>query len=64
MVGTCPHKRQAQGHIHCIVEIDRLERTEPLIVIHRHDRVEIALDRPSENRVSRQRPRQSGNLRT
>src|SRR4051812_20179322 len=45
VVGARPHLRQAHCHIHRLVEIDHLERRQALVVIKRHDHVELPAQR-------------------
>ena len=39
MIGRCAYNRQAQRHVHAIVEMQRLDRDQRLIVIHAQRRV-------------------------
>ena len=45
-----------ERQIHAVVERDQLERRQPLIVIHRHDRIELPVRGAIKQRVRRMRP--------
>ena len=34
VVGRCPHDRQAERHVHAVIKMQRLQRDQPLIMIH------------------------------
>lgn len=43
--------RQAEGDVHGVVEVQQLERDEPLVMVHCNDGVEVAAGGVAENRV-------------
>src|SRR5215472_14224984 len=56
MVDRGARKRQAQGDVDAFVEAAKLDRDVALIVVHRHDQVELAAAGPPEERVRRPGP--------
>ena len=61
MIRAGPHQRQAQGHVDALLHAQVLHRNQPLVVGHRHDRIELAdvprrrVARAHEHRVRRER---------
>src|SRR3972149_4887608 len=51
MIHRSPDNRQSHGHIDRPIEISELDRDMPLVVIHRHDEIEIPFDRPVKEGV-------------
>ena len=57
MIRRGAHEWQPQSHVDRTVELQRLERDQPLVMIHRDRRVEAELSlRPDECSVRRERP--------
>jgi hypothetical protein len=50
------HERQAYGDVHAGFESEDLHRTVTLVVIHRHDEIEVAAAGAKEERIGGKRP--------
>ena len=56
MIRAGTRERKTERYIHTFVKRVKLQRDQPLIVIHAKNGVEFAVDRAMENRVGRVRP--------
>src|SRR4051794_39002269 len=56
MIHRGANYRKANGYIHTSLDSQYLHRSMPLIMVHRHDKIEVASLRPEEQCISRQRP--------